>query len=211
MKDESPEQIRLRISAKRKSLEPEWITQTSPFIVERFFEGLADKAQGRTINWSQMHIALYRTREGELDTSSLDAQLRTLGAALYYPRIVDFNTSQFEVIRMAKNTPWVKGPYGIEEPPAALPIADPATLDLVFIPGVAYGMKGERMGMGRGFYDRFLSRCTQAVRVALAFDFQLLPQLKQKSWDQPVHWVVTESRWAEGPDLETELERLFKK
>src|SRR5205814_995342 len=67
-------------------------------------------------------------------------------------------------------------------------------LDLVIVPGTAFGERGERIGKGMGHYDRFLTKVPRALRVSLAFDFQVLSRLEQNPWDQPVHWIMTETR-----------------
>jgi 5-formyltetrahydrofolate cyclo-ligase len=75
----------------------------------------------------------------------------------------------------------------------------PTSLDLILVPGVVFGEKGERTGMGRGYYDRYLASAPQAVRVALLFDFQLLPRLEQSAWDQRVDVLITPTKIVELP------------
>jgi 5-formyltetrahydrofolate cyclo-ligase len=70
-------------------------------------------------------------------------------------------------------------------------------IDVMVVPGRAFGEHGERIGRGRGCYDRTLAglpRGGRPVRVALAFDVQLFPALPQEPWDQRVDWIVTEKR-----------------
>ena len=55
--------------------------------------------------------------------------------------------------------------------------------------------KGERLGLGGGYYDRFLERCPQAVRMALAFSFQLVEELPVESHDITVDWIITEQEY----------------
>ena len=83
-------------------------------------------------------------------------------------------------------------------------------LDVIFVPGVVFGERGERIGMGKGYYDRYLMTSSPAVRIALAFDFQVQIFVPQKNTDQPVHWVVTESREFRMPQLTSYLGELKK-
>src|SRR5690606_12000189 len=89
---------------------------------------------------------------------------------------------------------WQPGRYGILEPRASIPGEDQPPLDVIFVPGVAFGERGERVGMGKGFYDRMLSRYPDALRIALAYDFQILPQVTENPWDARVDWIFSERR-----------------
>lgn len=88
------------------------------------------------------------------------------------------------------------GPWGILEPkPQALRPLDPAELDVVITPGVAFDLSGYRIGYGRGYYDRFLRRTgAGAIFIGLAYDFQVLPDIFPGPHDIPVHIIITEDR-----------------
>lgn len=144
-----------------------------------------------------LKVGIYKALSWELNLHALEQALRGLGCQIYFPRVVDLTlkTMDFvEVTPLSAASEWKKGAFGVPEPPSDCPVLDPRELDTLFVPGVAFGEAGQRIGMGEGYYDRFLIRAPQALRVALAFDFQVLPELPQKSTDQPVHWVVTEKR-----------------
>lgn len=76
------------------------------------------------------------------------------------------------------------------EPAADLPVVDPATLDVVLVPGVAFDRCGGRLGSGGGYYDRFLPT-TPALRVGIAFDQCLAEELPYGEHDQRMDWVAT--------------------
>ena len=66
---------------------------------------------------------------------------------------------------------------------------------IVFVPGVAFDPLGNRLGRGRGYYDRILSGLPVSARfVALAYEFQIVPLLPVEAWDRQVHYIVTERR-----------------
>jgi len=79
--------------------------------------------------------------------------------------------------------------FGIQEP-IAEEVVTPEEIDLAIIPGVAFDRKGNRLGRGKGFYDRFLNQ-TKAYKVAVGFDFQILEEIPVASFDIPVDIVVT--------------------
>ena len=82
---------------------------------------------------------------------------------------------------------------GMPDPQRCEAVA-PASLDLVFIPGLAFSQCGDRLGRGGGYYDRFLDQLPPSTpRIALAFDLQLYPSVPTESHDLPVGAILTES------------------
>lgn len=96
------------------------------------------------------------------------------------------------------------GRYGIAEPdPVRCPAIDMDAVpgsasafapDLAVIPGVAFDRRGNRLGHGAGYYDRFLAHPAMArtALVGLAYAFQIVPALPVAPWDRPVHALCTE-------------------
>jgi 5-formyltetrahydrofolate cyclo-ligase len=94
--------------------------------------------------------------------------------------------------------------FGMLEPPADSPVVDPATLDMVLVPGVAYDRRGGRIGFGGGFYDGFLPT-TPALRVGITYDACLVDELPCDEHDQRIDWIATPTQllfcapfWREG-------------
>jgi len=79
--------------------------------------------------------------------------------------------------------------FGILEPKTE-ELVDPKTVDFAIIPGVAFDKNGNRLGRGKGFYDRFLKE-TYAFKVAVGYDFQILDEVPVSSFDVPVDMVVS--------------------
>ncbi|MBU0980788.1 MAG: 5-formyltetrahydrofolate cyclo-ligase [Nanoarchaeota archaeon] len=65
--------------------------------------------------------------------------------------------------------------------------------DLVVIPGVAYDEDGNRLGRGKGFYDRTLGEI-DAPKIALAFESQIIGDVSSDHRDQPMDIIITEKR-----------------
>ena len=105
-------------------------------------------------------------------------------------------TSAYELVRIASpETDLTPGHYGIPEPRPDLP-AEAAVPSgaLWLIPGLAFTPRGLRLGRGRGYYDRLLAAHPGGIRVGLAFDCQILPDLPHSPWDIPMDWVLTPTR-----------------
>ena len=85
-----------------------------------------------------------------------------------------------------------KGCLGILEPKEnSLCPVDVREIDLVITPGVAFDKKGNRLGRGKGYYDRFFSAIPKTTpSIGLAYDFQVLPKLPILSHDAPVTRVI---------------------
>jgi 5-formyltetrahydrofolate cyclo-ligase len=65
-------------------------------------------------------------------------------------------------------------------------------LDVVLVPGIAFDRQGNRLGFGKGYYDRFL-KSTRAARVGIAYSFQVSSEeLPVEDWDERVEWIVTD-------------------
>ncbi|MBR4016600.1 MAG: 5-formyltetrahydrofolate cyclo-ligase [Oscillospiraceae bacterium] len=82
-----------------------------------------------------------------------------------------------------------KSEMGIPEPVADGPVADDKTA-LVLMPGLAFTERGDRMGYGGGFYDRFLAEEPGHYTLALCYDFQMLESLPTEEYDIPVDAVL---------------------
>ena len=89
-----------------------------------------------------------------------------------------------------------RGRYGIFEPVGGKVITDEDQESLVvFVPGVAFDIQGNRLGRGSGWYDRMLERLGDKVKIiGLAYEFQLVEELPIERWDRKMHHVITEER-----------------
>ena len=82
-----------------------------------------------------------------------------------------------------------EGYYNIPEPIADGPVAEDPTA-LVLMPGLAFDEKGNRMGYGGGFYDKFLAQEPDHPTVALCYAFQMVDHIPTEEYDIPVDCVL---------------------
>ncbi len=82
--------------------------------------------------------------------------------------------------------------FGIGEP-SGEEWTDLDAVELIVVPGVAFDRQNNRMGRGRGFYDRLLKSTPNAVKVGVAYDFQILDSIPVEPHDVKMDRVITES------------------
>ena len=85
------------------------------------------------------------------------------------------------------------GKFGIREPVSSCPEIPPEKFDLILVPGVAFDWNGNRLGRGRGFYDRLLKQVS-GLKCGVGYDFQLIGKIPVEPHDAKVNFVVTPAR-----------------
>lgn len=135
-------------------------------------------------------IGLYHALPDEPDLSVLLRQFSDK-KQLFIPRVEGDDIAFYAYTQESDLTQ--AGAYGIAEPTAdASTAVAPASLDLLLVPGVAFDRQGNRMGRGKGYYDRFLP-ATQARLIGITFGYRLLDELPTDQWDLPMNGVITDS------------------
>jgi 5-formyltetrahydrofolate cyclo-ligase len=141
-------------------------------------------------------IGLYLAMPEELDTAPLLEIARRRGCVIALPRIVSARHGRMQFFELGG--PIATGAFGILEP-GGNRVLRARELDIVFMPLVGFDAAGNRIGMGKGFYDRhFAHRIRQRqwrrpLLVGLAYDVQEVPSLPHASHDVPLDVIVTES------------------
>ena len=82
------------------------------------------------------------------------------------------------------------GLYNIPEPSPDSPVARPSEIDLAIIPARALGKNGERLGRGKGYYDRFLEKCS-CTTIGLCYDEQIFDNIPMSNHDKFIDYVIT--------------------
>jgi len=137
-------------------------------------------------------LALYSPINNEVATGQIFSVAKQQGKHIFYPQVNGDRLDFFEVLAATDLLP---GTFGIAEPSLG-ETAPVAELDLVVVPGVAFDLRGHRLGYGRGFYDRQLAgKPMSTTSVGLSFDSQLCELLPVDAHDQALDFIVTETRF----------------
>lgn len=168
---------------RRGRLEPLLVHEVSCVIQQRIMELAV---------WNGCkNAALYMSADGEVDTSLLFDVLEGAGRTIAVPRADD--SGNYCWMRAGGNTEWVPGPYGIRQP-RELEQIDLAGPVVVVVPGLAFDTKGNRLGHGKGIYDRLLAQIPAGLFVGVCFEWQLVRRIKAEDYDIAMDWIVTEKQ-----------------
>jgi 5-formyltetrahydrofolate cyclo-ligase len=151
--------------------------------------------QARALQFSsyllRRSVALYNPIQNEAETEAIRDHALVTGKNVFFPRFG--LKDSLELIKIEQATEFSQGRYGIPEPTGERRLARPDQEELVvFVPGVAFDLRGNRLGRGKGWYDRLIKELGGAILVALAYDFQIVDEIPVEEWDQRVHYVITE-------------------
>jgi len=181
--------LRRAFRRRRTALAPRQQLAHAEAVARQFFaRGL--QLRGRT-------IGAYMANDGELDPAPLVRRLLGTRKRLALPVVRDGGTMEF--YRLRTDTALIPNRYGIPEPAPGAAYVAPLSIDILLVPLVAYDDRGVRLGMGAGFYDRFVARLPAALRprlIGLAHALQRSPDpLPFAAWDAPLDGVLTELGW----------------
>ncbi|MCK9431704.1 MAG: 5-formyltetrahydrofolate cyclo-ligase [Candidatus Omnitrophica bacterium] len=134
-------------------------------------------------------VMFYIAFGGEVNTEEMIREAKKTGKLICVPVCRKDRETMHPAI-FEDHAKLKKGPYGVLEPVAQAEV-NPENLDLIIVPGLAFDKKGNRLGRGKGCYDRFLrSLSVKTPSIGLAFDFQILPLIPTTSCDVSVKEVI---------------------
>ena len=135
-------------------------------------------------------VVLYVPVDGEVTTQVLHCTARAAGRPVFLPSVTDGGLVFLE----DQEKGWRVGRWGVPEPLSHEQLGNGGSDTLFVVPGVAFDLRGYRLGRGQGAYDRALPRYPAAARIGIAFEFQIVPALPHAPWDVPMDAVVTNAR-----------------
>jgi len=183
--------MREKLKGMRKSLTEEEVRERSRRIRELLF-GIPEFSSASVVSFY-----VSKPGSGEVSTLEMIEEALKAGKRMLVPYVEAGRIFLAEISDPGRQLS--PGTFGIPEPPRELrrpaPLRD---VDLVVVPGLAFDLRGNRLGHGFGYYDgllREISSANPAARFAgLAYDFQVLDEIPSSPHDVPVHLVVTETR-----------------
>ncbi len=147
-------------------------------------------------------IAFTMAADGEIDPSLLLDTAQRIGKECYLPVLNSVGEPRLRFKRWRKGEALRTNFYGIAEPRHGR-YCPPRALSLVLLPLVGFDASGNRLGMGKGYYDRTFAfrrhstRC-RPVMIGLAHECQKVDRLEVEAWDLPLDGIVTDGAWYRG-------------
>lgn len=173
--------IRKQIFAARKTYTDQQIEEMSKKITERL-ETLPEFQNAQ-------RILAYADYNHEVMTGFIIEAAWKAGKEVAVPKVVGQDMVFYKLTDFSQLE---KGYFGIPEPARGEIVQWEEAM--MVMPGVAFDKDNHRVGYGGGFYDRFLEKHPQVTRVAVAFDFQILPEVPTEPTDISPQFIVTESK-----------------
>jgi 5-formyltetrahydrofolate cyclo-ligase len=180
----SKTEIRKRLISLRNSLSTEEITAGSNEIVARLMR-IEEIRKAAT-------LMVYVSFGSEVRTDDLIRWCWREGKRIVVP-FCNVESRELTACRIDGFDELETGHYGIRAPKEGLlrPV-EGGEIDAILVPAVAFDRRGYRIGYGGGYYDRFLPRAPQAVKIGVAFASQIIEEIPVDGHDLPVDVIVTE-------------------
>jgi 5-formyltetrahydrofolate cyclo-ligase len=176
--------LREKIRLKRDKLKPPAIKEGSALIAGHFISTLYPllPAKGPVI--------VYISTQSEARTGSIIGFLHSEKRRVYAPCVVKMRICPSRVTKSCK---MIKKSFGIYEPASGSKLKSLKSVAAVIIPGIAFDIKGNRLGFGGGYFDKFLKKLpAKTMKIALAFSRQIVKKVPKEKHDVPMDYIITE-------------------
>ena len=157
--------------------------------IDRFSRQITQKVLNLPQIKAAKTVFIYRSFQGEVATDPLISALRAQGKTLCYPQI-----QGEQMLAVApQGEAFIRGAFGVLQPSTGESVTQ---IDVAIVPALACDLQKNRIGFGKGYYDRFLSQ-NPCYKIALCYDFQLLPAVPTHAKDVPMDAVITPTHTVE--------------
>ena len=176
--------LRLKMLEKRKKLSIVEVYKKSKIIQKKIEDNPFFKKSD--------YILIYVSYDHEVYTHDLIKKFLQTEKKILIPRS-RMQTHTIDPILLKNWEELTPGSYGILEPKKHINFLS-SNIDLILIPGLGFDISGNRIGYGKGYYDRLINRIPQAILIGLAFDFQIVRRIPREIHDKKVDFIITEKR-----------------
>lgn len=139
---------------------------------------------------SASSLLIYAPHKDEINLLPLIKLARERGIPVGFPRC-DTSTTTISFYALEVGQRLVRGAYGIAEPPLDAPLCPIDENTLCILPGLTFDPLGNRLGYGKGYYDRFLESFP-GVRAAAVYEALLVKRVPTEEHDRPIALLFTE-------------------
>jgi len=135
-------------------------------------------------------IIIYNSFKNEVKTKKIIKFLLEKKIKTYSPCIINKKIVPYRLYTLKKQLP---GPYGILEPIKKSKLKTTKKIDAIIIPGIAFDRTGNRLGFGKGYFDKFLKKINKNIlKIGLAFSFQVLKKIPTNKNDVKMDIIITD-------------------
>lgn len=175
---ETKEQIRIRLKKEREQLPPEQRQQEAETIVKHLVKS--------TVFQKAHAIYCYYPMGVEVDLLPLAQIALELGIPAAFPKTSGERMDFYQIHSLSE---FRKGKFGIMEPISGHKLTEPSPL--VLVPGLGFQKQGQRIGYGKGYYDRYFMRYPNCMKAGIAYQLQIQEEIPEGNYDIPMELTVT--------------------
>ena len=171
-------EARVLIKERRMSLSKEYID----FASDKIFKKLQQNE-----NFKNAKVVMsYMDFKNEVKTNKINNFVKDSGKILVLPKVIDKET----MIVIEDKNQYIVSLFGNKEPDGE---EYKGNIDIIITPGVAFDRNKNRVGFGRGYYDRFFIKYPHSTKIAIAFEEQIIDEgIEADIYDKKVDILITE-------------------
>lgn len=136
-------------------------------------------------------IYTYMSFRNEVNTEYLISECLLSGKNTAVPKVYGEDMVFYQI---DNTSDLCDGYMGIREPSEDLPVMDTHN-GIIIVPGMVFDRKGNRAGYGKGFYDRYLAKNPDLIKIGIAFNFQIVDEIETNPFDIPMDYIITEQEF----------------
>lgn len=181
---------------KKETLRQKLLEQRAAISEPEFYGASADiieelKEQREYQNAETVHCYVSMNGRREVATRELIKEMIARGVHVIVP-VTNFENGTLTHIRLTSFSDLQKNKWGVLEPKVGREVS-PEILDLVIVPMVGGDENCNRIGYGKGFYDRFLKQ-VNCAKIGLSFEITITDKVPTEEFDIPLDKIITEKR-----------------